>query len=826
MAKPVTLQQLRAYATDVSDCAGAIEVPTGLLAQRDELTEFAGEIIREIDAPLRIGFVGEFSAGKSLLLGVLVGVPDLLPVSSEPTTGNVTELRFTRAEDDHARTGIRQVHVRFFSRTDLIRLDQGIVAELKEAARRVQLPAADLAGLEAAEVRDSAMRDWCARQWRRKDAELSMPIRELALTRGAAAAAPGWLGRTVTITAEQLRSVLEIRYPSLDGELPVPPARESVPFSDNPADAQLAAAFPLVDRVILDITLPPDRWPVSSAPGNDTFVLLDFPGIGGSITKSRDLFLTRRGLEDVHTILVLVNAGRAGGEVPGAFYRFLRELASGGADADDMAERLDGKIVYCAGRFDELTPPEPATADPPGSNRMTVDRLLSSCRPLNALLQSGHQPGLSLLSGAFVSSVLAISRLGLTNVPTGLGLEFHRDEAEAGAVRWQEIAESLQKDGTGLNLVRLLQAYAADGGVGELHRLLDQHVRNNGVSLRIRRAQDRLDLLDEQKARFEGELRASRRGSGNGAVGATDQARSLLRDLRRRQTGLVDLISATLRDPASVQLAPQWSVRQDVAQKAADLVMAWPQWDEIFRCVQDGIVRPSAAEPDAGLFEEEEEGAAGLPQRLGDFEPYFMRTCEELRDYAREQALAGAGMWLRGCAAAAEAVELRDKAADLLDAEVRARMTDRRLTRLWDGIDRILHPELLTDDLMARVGRAEVRNSGEPVFPLRAEQLTSWSPDALVGDGARHFVRVVRMRSAFIDSVTQYSLGFLDGVQGLIFKHVAASYEAVRLPGGIDQRHFIAAVLGEPAGPRAELPDPAGALAALQRPDKAAGSRG
>src|SRR5690348_5465437 len=100
MARPANLQQLRSYAVDVSGCSEAVGIPTGLLTQRDELKGLADEIIREIDAPLRIGFVGEFSAGKSLLLGVLVGQPDLLPVSSEPTTGNVTELRFIRAGSD------------------------------------------------------------------------------------------------------------------------------------------------------------------------------------------------------------------------------------------------------------------------------------------------------------------------------------------------------------------------------------------------------------------------------------------------------------------------------------------------------------------------------------------------------------------------------------------------------------------------------------------------------------------------------------------------------------------------------------------------------
>jgi Dynamin family len=818
MASPVALQQLRAYASEVSDCAEVIEVSNGLLTQRDELKGFAGEIIREIDAPLRIGFVGEFSAGKSLLLGVLVGQPSLLPVSSEPTTGNVTELRFMRADDARARTGIRRVQVRFFSRADLARLDECILAELREATAQAHLAEVDLASFEAASVRESTLRDWCAREWRRRDAGLNMPIRELILTRDAAAAAPDWLGRTISITQEQLSGVLEIRYPRLDDVFPAAPARASVPFSESPPEAHLELVFPLVDRVMLDIVLPPGAWPVSGTLGSDEFVLLDFPGIGGNITRSRDIFLTQRGLEDVHTILVLVNAGRAGGEAPGTFYRQLKDVAAGGVDADHMAEKLSGKIVYCAGRFDELPPP-----DLSGQDMLTVDQLINVCRPLNALLQSGHQPGMSLLGGTFASSVLAISRLGL-NAPPGLGLEFRRPEAEAGAERWREVANSLRRGGTGRDLVRLLEAYATDGGISELRRLLDQHVRDNGLSLRTRRAQERLDVLDDRKAQFEQELRATSRAARDGAVGPAEQASSLMRDLRNRQKSLTTMISNTLRDPAMVMLAPRWSVRQDVTQKAADLVMAWPQWDEIFRCVQDGIVRPGAVgKPDDSWYDDE---PTELPQRLSDFEPDFARTCEEMREYAQARALAGAEKWLRDCSATAEAAELRDKAARLLDAEVAARMTGKSLTRMWFDIGHILDSGSLATDLADRVGRAELDDPGSPSFPLRPKQLTSWAPGTPVSDGARHFIRVVRMRSTFIDSVTQYSLNVLDAIQGVIFRLLRSRYEGIRFRGSIEQRQFVAAVTGQPADTREKLPDPAGALAALERPDKAPESRG
>jgi hypothetical protein len=815
------LDQLHTYAADVSECARTISVPDGLLIHRDGLKDFADQVISEIDAPLRIGFVGEFSAGKSLLLGVLAGKPDLLPTSMEPTTGNVTELHFSRAASDAPATGIDRVRVHFFRASDLDQLDKRILADLRDRARRARLTAADLADLDAhGDSWDLRFRDWCAQMSHRDDGELRKLILELTRTRDAATAAPGYLGQTVTITLDQLRGMLEIRYPSFQNGFPPPPSQDSVPFSENPDSTQLAATFPLVERVLLDIALPPDRWPVSAMPANQGFVLLDFPGIGGANTKARDLFLTRRGLDDVHTILVLVNAGRAGSQIPDTFYGFLRDLDSASAGDDDTTERLSGRIIYCAGRFDEIPPPEPSFGGPSDTARMTVDRLLNACRPLSALLQSGHQPGLSAMR-AFASSVLAISKLRLTDVPAELGLEFHRQAAEARAARWKTIAESLRADGTGQELVRELLAYADDGGVEELRRLLEQHVHDHGLALRTRRAQDRLDQLDELKARLEDDLRASQQNAGDDGTSPATQARALLRDVRRSREELIRQLR-TLRDPGQIGLAPQWSVKQDVMRKAADLVMAWPEWAAILSCVENAVVVPSRG-PAKNLLGLEEwadiPDADGLPQRLGDFEEAFARTCDELRDYAKDRSVAGTKRWLEGRAATPEARDLHRRTADLLNAEVRARLTDRKLARFPLIVERICNPASMAENVATMVDREKPQSSRTRVFPLRAEQLASWAEGSPADEGAKHFVRIVRMRSALIDSICDYALSCLDAVQNLVFGQLDDAYRLQQdwLP---DESQFVAAVLGQQSGSRDESPDPAGALAALRRPDK------
>jgi hypothetical protein len=788
-------------------------------------------VVNEVDEPLRVGIVGEFSAGKSLLLGVLVGRPDLLPTGMEPMTGNVTELRFLPAHDDATRVRVSQVDVRFFSRADADLLDAAILGELRQAAVSAGIGDVALAEFDAQSASwTPKFRDWCDRMARQNYSALGKLIRELAMLRDAAAAAPDWFGRSALITEDQLKSILEIRFPGPQDGLSSALAPDSVPFTAHPEHFQLASVFPLVSRVILDVIMPISAWPVAGRTGDQGFTLLDFPGIGGANSKARDLFLTRRGLEDVHTILVLVNASRPGGQVPDTFYGFLRELDAGHGDGEAAAGRLSSRIVYCAGRFDELPPPRIPAGDPFDTIDVTLESLLTTCRPLAALLDSGHQPGLAAMR-AFVSSVLAIVRLGQQPVPVDLDMERYRHQAEKDARVWRQIADSLLASPAGGELASSLLGYAADGGVAELQRLLDQHVDNNGLKLRIQKTQRRLDELDELKEQLVEALRdaAPRAEPDSPGVRATALAVALV----GRQRRLVDQ-AAQLRDAAQLKLPTGWSVSEDVQRKAADVVMAWPQWEAIFESVRDNVVVPQQREVFHDPFALDDESAgdtpatagSGLPQHLGDFEEAFDRACDELRGYAREQALAGARRWLADQSTAPDARDLQQQVATLLDPGARERLEQiPGRPGLNTAIDRILRPDSITAGLERNARRADPQPVAAPAFPLRPLQLTRWAdgtpPDGLL----RHFIRVSLLRSALIASVADYAQSCLDAVDDWIATQIQVYYrsELARLPDG---GRFAAAVIGSAAGEPDEPPDPAAALKALRRPDRDPGFPG
>jgi hypothetical protein len=92
MQEAEKIRKLKAYAQGVLEAMEA-EAPAtdrGIEGLLQTIRSTAQETVRRSGAPVKIGILGEFNAGKTLLLGSLIGYADALPVSEVPTTGNVT----------------------------------------------------------------------------------------------------------------------------------------------------------------------------------------------------------------------------------------------------------------------------------------------------------------------------------------------------------------------------------------------------------------------------------------------------------------------------------------------------------------------------------------------------------------------------------------------------------------------------------------------------------------------------------------------------------------------------------------------------------------
>ena len=96
----VKLQKLANYATAVGTTCGRIlgDSPSGdpatplsqkVREQVEQIKKLAAETQIAASSAVRIGVVGGFSAGKTLLLGAMIGYADALPQDEEPVTGNI-----------------------------------------------------------------------------------------------------------------------------------------------------------------------------------------------------------------------------------------------------------------------------------------------------------------------------------------------------------------------------------------------------------------------------------------------------------------------------------------------------------------------------------------------------------------------------------------------------------------------------------------------------------------------------------------------------------------------------------------------------------------
>ncbi len=83
-------------------------VPLDRRQSLESLRQAATKTVELASSPVKNGVMGEFSSGKTLLLGSLIGYADALPVSETSTTGNVTAVHLMQ-EDSLQTTKVDQL---------------------------------------------------------------------------------------------------------------------------------------------------------------------------------------------------------------------------------------------------------------------------------------------------------------------------------------------------------------------------------------------------------------------------------------------------------------------------------------------------------------------------------------------------------------------------------------------------------------------------------------------------------------------------------------------------------------------------------------------
>jgi hypothetical protein len=823
------IRKLKAYAQDVLAALEGETPGTDPAVARlfQEIRSAAQETVRRSGAPVKVGVLGEFNAGKTLLLGSLIGYADALPVSEVPTTGNVTALHF-RPRPELRQTEVGPFAVEFLDRATALECLHELLRVAEERARAAGVSAGDRQALAGLRERADAgpwpeVEAWCRQVWGHggdaPNPALRHLLRELVwfvrCCRSAAgtalldARAPS--ERVFPVDADTAREGLALARSSTSiasvkfEDLPDAPGARPQPL--NPA--WLRKAFPLIRRVDAEVQLSGRLWDLSGMRDAGEWVLLDFPGLGAAESGVRDAFLCKRELREVQTILVLLDGRRPGGEGGQNIFSMM--------SADRPGQDLRDCILVVMNRFDQL----PIQAD---GGEAVLDRLIAwrdpDTEPPNSLPPADPEPlpEKEVLTRLPVLGSMVVGARNLTRrddrivVMSALWALADLDRVLPGDVRvgsadfvesltsllkappplrrkWERLAQLLREAEPRGALARWLEDVSRDGGLSRLQRLVVEHVAQHGLR----------QLLDYVRASAEGLFRATRRLPRKQTAAAPPGPTA--DTVRQAVDGLYDVYTALKAEYE--QAAPDLTVAADgrrvslqemVYDRVTRSVFEWPVWNELLNKVQkDGTIQPAALSRPRkqGGWDDDDEGPLlKLPCDSREFFEPFQHTLQQNEASALEGIRRAVREQLAALARRTRPL-VEDLAPLLADPKTRERVEehDRRAKGegrraggkgLWNILSWAADPT--SPDVYERFLATYVTDSHDPIaaetcFPLAGadpNQTPLRFPWARTqGPAGNHQVLVLRLRDALADGmrrrvlqrVSQLNKQVLDGLQ-------------------------------------------------------------
>lgn len=679
----------------------AFELRTSVLRE-------AAELVERARAEVSFGMFAESSAGKSLLVGTLLGDPLLLPVFARTSTCNVTVLRLHPVESRRAR--ITQVRVEYLDTEGL----DGYTGHLRD----VIATGASTAGGDGESVRalppsrDSLPR---MREILAEAGALRLAPNEEATLRGEvddmlagieALAAAGFApGDVEEITPAELPLVLDHGEPGARAEGP-------------------AARRSMVRRVRVDVEVPATMWGAKTLHGA-LLHLVDVPGSSSGRRPVRDDYLRIRELDAVDTALFFLESRPS--SVQDA--RKLQDLMSRGRrDPATIRE----SVLVVAGKFDALDQAPGVLLDPAtGFSRLPVPPgegdLLAAAPTLRDLVTTARE----LVAGRddrifFVSpfATMALAdelNLGWNALEVAGQLHAGQEVDTAGRrVReWRTVGSPRSPLGRALN------AFTVDGGLAALQTAMIAHADAHGITQRLRQVRVEAERLRGGVER----LRALRVQLGP-VVTADADVRELfergLGNIARRLGELREIIPLELADPTVA--GPHGSstadrLRQDVEHE----VYEWPQWRPLFDAVEYGMVTAVATVDDfEDIFGQVEERTP-VPIMVNDLVAPFVDTCLRIRGRNRDRVMARVAEFLR--AADLVTAEEADRLDQVMTPAIRGRVGPAPWLVTVDAL-RAVTPLLAGIEKTVTDRPQPAPNVVESSFPLDPTRSFPWHPES------------------------------------------------------------------------------------------------
>lgn len=614
----------------------------------DKIRESAGKIIQQVSSPVKIGVVGEFSAGKSLLIGSLLGYADALPIGSEATTGNITAINFVQQED-YETTDFATFTVKYLSDREVRECVKYMLEKAEERLKDINKLDQVKNGFKAVknsweQVPETIQNilDWCKLSWEAtQNIELRYLLRELVWLlntyKSYSKAFCGDSGHSWEIDQSILKDALQLSYQPLNiqnltfDKLPTSP----VPLADSPKslnDKLLKNSFPLIRCIKIEVKICKQIWDLGGA---SKFTLLDFPGLGSANSGVRDSYLSSRELAEIQTILILLNGGKPGGEIANKFFTMMQ----------NHKEEIEDRILVAVGRFDELPLDNPQVVDklinldddPFNESELTENYILSQVTILRTAIDSANVFTNKPERIVFCSPLLALDNLHrkfsskiTVGSPSFIASKFSDPHALTQSKKmlekWQKMSDKLQQSDPKSHLAKLLQDFTeSEVGVGYLRKLILAHVTEHGLNQIYQDTKKEFDVVCQEKQQLKRIL--SRMEEEKDLVIAESPNLPILRQTLNEVKEIYEEFKEKL-STTPLKNRQGLTIEQVVKEEVIFQVYNWSEWYSLFQKVKDGTLKN--IEP--GTFwdnDEDDDLSDNLPTKTEDFYDLFAKQIQD-----------------------------------------------------------------------------------------------------------------------------------------------------------------------------------------------------
>ncbi|QLE55032.1 proteasome protein [Nostoc sp. TCL26-01] len=767
-------------------------VPASLDECLIRLREAAEKTVELATSPVKIGVMGEFSSGKTLLLGSLIGYADALPISENPTTGNVTAIHLV-PQTGFATTQVDNFTVEYLTREGVNECLRFMLGEANRRTLAAGLPAIQPAKLNSGKD----ILDWCEATWNSSNnLELRYLLRELVLfIRAYSAYGEALCGGRYQIDATSAREGLQLAEQPLAiqtlGFEDLPPAHIRLPSPPQNLPIKLLQnSFPLIRRVDITVKISREIWDITDA---SEFIILDFPGLGAANSGARDTFLSLRELAEVQTILVLLNGKSPGSDRANKIFTMMQQQRPG-QDLKDL-------ILVGVGRFDQL-PLESEGGereldqliDDNQNPNVSADKVLQKLRVLQTTIDgasafTSQKDRIVLLSPllglAELSKRSSSVKAGSPEFLANLDYPDYLERSKRLQQKWGRLSDRLLESDPRSHLSRQLGYFAQDGGIAKLRELIQSHVATHGLKqlyADTQRAAENLQQQQENLKNIIAEIHAQ--GIPTGDSQDLIDLRTALENLDKTYRNFQkDLGKEPLKDRRGMV------VSDVVKDELTFRILSWHQWTLLFNKAQNGTITITESKGAAGkLFDRGNKTNTTIPTQSDDFYPAFAKTVQELEEFARDRIRQAVLDLLHKLSH--QIVSERDRLQTILNPEIEPEIENKFGAEAADLFYKLLlgcDPNQWQSAIISEINQQDKSLTPEVMFPLARQdekhnigQIFDWSPEkSQFSRSTNHQMFVLRLRDELTASASLHLVQYVSEVNQQVNAELAGILDQI-----------------------------------------------